>query len=110
MNKLKVKIFEADDAIRTRDIGLGRTTLYQLSYIRNCIIIITNSKKKSSFFKFSKKGEKIVFILLFFRKFEKEKKFTNLLFAHQVKDLHEPFHVKHDEIVQNHDNILLDVL
>ena len=24
----------ADDAIRTRDIGLGRTTLYQLSYIR----------------------------------------------------------------------------
>jgi len=24
----------ADDAIRTRDIGLGRTTLYRLSYIR----------------------------------------------------------------------------
>ena len=30
----------ADDAIRTRDIGLGRTTLYQLSYIRIFLIYI----------------------------------------------------------------------
>ena len=30
----KYKTKKADDAIRTRDIGLGRTTLYLLSYIR----------------------------------------------------------------------------
>ena len=40
----------ADDAIRTRDIGLGRTTLYQLSYIRRFVfdLIINIFKKKSS--------------------------------------------------------------
>jgi hypothetical protein len=27
-------LLKADDAIRTRDIGLGKTTLYRLSYIR----------------------------------------------------------------------------
>jgi len=36
----------ADDAIRTRDIGLGRTTLYQLSYIRNIYFKQIISKKK----------------------------------------------------------------
>ena len=33
--KRKLKLDNlADDAIRTRDIGLGKTTLYRLSYIR----------------------------------------------------------------------------
>lgn len=34
-----INIFGADDGVRTHDIGLGRTALYQLSYVRMILFI-----------------------------------------------------------------------
>jgi hypothetical protein len=47
--KLKFLKLKADDAIRTRDIGLGRTTLYQLSYIRRDKLFYRFYHKKTIF-------------------------------------------------------------
>ncbi len=33
--------FGADDEARTRYLHLGKVALYQMSYIRDCLIIIT---------------------------------------------------------------------
>ena len=37
----RLKIFRAGDRVRTGDIQLGRLTLYQLSYSRNTILILS---------------------------------------------------------------------